>query len=164
MMRLTEARRLHQAAVALGLGEVGHVDADREARHRDQPIEQPDAAVRHDAAVHAVLHVVEQVGDVRLGLQADQIVGGQRARELLMLGDRHERLPGRKRNVQVEADRVLHPEPAQLGGERDQVVVVHPDDVVGAQQRLQQRGEPPVDADDSARRSRPRIAARSSRL
>ena len=71
-----------------------------------QPVEQPDAAVRHDAAADAVGHVVDEVGDVGLGLQADQIVGGERARELLVLGDGHEGLPGRKRNVQVEADRV----------------------------------------------------------
>ena len=62
--------RLHKAGIALGLGEVRHVDADREARHRHQPIEQPDAAIGHDAAVHAVGHVVDEVGDVGLGLQA----------------------------------------------------------------------------------------------
>ena len=100
-----DERPLHEAAGALGLGEIGHVDADREARDGDEPVEQSDAAVRHDTAEGAVGHVVEQVGDVGLGLQADQIVGGERARELLMLRDRHERLPGRKRDVQEEADR-----------------------------------------------------------
>ena len=141
-------RPLHEAAGALGLGEIRHVDADREARDRDETVEQPDTAVRHDAAEYAVGHVVEEVGDIRLRLQADEIVGGERARQLLMLRDGHEGLPGRKRNVQIEADCVLHPALPELGGERDQVVVVHPDDVVGAQHRRQHGGEAPVDRDE----------------
>ena len=51
-----------------------------------------------------------------------------------------------------------NPALAQLGGERDQVVVVHPDDVVSAQHRLQQAGEAPVCRRRTARRSRPRTA------
>ena len=49
--------------------------------------------------------------------------------------------------MQVEADAVLHTEHTQLDRQRDQVVVVHPDDVVGPQHRLQQGGEAPVHAD-----------------
>ena len=54
---------------------------------------------------------------------------------------------GGKGNVQIEADGVLHAELPSSVAKRDQVVVVHPDDVVGAQHRLQQAGEPPVDRD-----------------
>ena len=71
-----------------------------------------------------------------------------------MLRDRHKGLPGRKRNVQEEADRVLRPQPPQLRCERKQVVVVHPDEVVAAQQRLQLFGEPPVDADIALKEAR----------
>ena len=49
--------------------------------------------------------------------------------------------------MQVEADAVLHAQHAQLDRQRDQVVVVDPDDVVGPQHRLQQRGEAPVHTD-----------------
>src|SRR5947209_18263961 len=84
---------------------------------------------------------------VGLQTKADEIVGGQGAGQVLVLGDGHERLPGRAGNVQIEPDRVLHAELPELSGEGDQVVIVHPDDVVGAQHRLQQAGEPPVDRD-----------------
>ena len=42
-----------------------------------------------------------------------------------------------KRNVQEETDRALHAELAQPAAERNQVIVVHPDDVA----RLEQRRE-----------------------
>ena len=127
---------LNQAGIALGLGKIRHVDADGEARHRQEPVEQPNAAVGDDAAVHAVGYVVDEVGDIGLGLQPDEVVGGEGARQLLVLRNGHERLPGRKRNVEIEADRVGDATAPQLGREWDQVVVVHPDDVIGTQQRL----------------------------
>ena len=145
---------LHEPAVPLGMGEVGNVDADREAANRDQPIEQADAAIGHDAAKHAIFQISHQIGDIGLGLQTNEVVGGQGTRELLMLRDRHKGLPGRKRNVQEEPNRVLRPQPPQLRCERQQVVVVHPDEVVAAQQRLQLFGEPPVDADIALKEAR----------
>jgi hypothetical protein len=129
------------------MGEIGDIDADREAADRDQAVEQADAAVRHNATEHAIFQIGHQVGDVGLGLQADQIVGRQRPRQLLMLGDGHEGLPGRKRNMQEIPDRVLGPEPAQLGSERQEVVVVHPNQVVGPQQGSQLLRQAPIDID-----------------
>ncbi len=146
--------RLHQATVALGMREIGDIDADREAADGQQPIEQADAAVRHDPPVHAVFQVGDQVGDIGLGLQTDQVIGRERARELLMLGDGHEGLPGRKRNVQEKADGVLGAEPAQLGGEGKQVVVMHPDQVVGAQKRAQLFRQAAVDPDIALEKTR----------
>ena len=140
---------LHEAAGALGLGEIRHVDADRKARNRHEAVEQPYAAVRHDAAEDAVGHVVEEIGNVRSRLDADEIVGGECPRQRLMFRDGQEGLPGRAGDVQIEADRVLHPELPELGGERDQVIVVDPDHVVWAQQRLQQRGEALVDRNEA---------------
>jgi len=64
-----------------------------------------------------------------------------------VLGDRHKRLPRREWNVQIEADGIVDAAPPQFGGERDEMVVVHPYHVVGAQQRAQQRGHPPIDVE-----------------
>jgi hypothetical protein len=100
---------------------------------------------RHDAPEHAVFQIPHEIADIGEGLQADQVIGGQIARQLLMLGDGHEGLPGRNRNVQIEADGVLHTELPQFAGEGDQMVVVHPDQVVGLQQRQQQARQPLVD-------------------
>src|SRR5436190_1190487 len=59
-----------------------------------------------------------------------------------MFRDSHEGLPWRERNVQIEADRILHSALPELDGERDQVVVVHPDDIIGAQHRFQPNHRP----------------------
>lgn len=48
--------------------------------------------------------------------------------------------------MQEEADRIRAAHRAQFGGERNELVVVHPDDVVGTQQRAQLAREQLVDA------------------
>ncbi len=119
-------------------------DADGERGDRHLPVEDADAAVLQDAAEHAVLQEIEEIGDIHARLHADEVVGGKTVGELAMLGDCQERLRRRHGDVQEEPDRVLHAEPAQLQPERDQVVVVHPDRVVGVQQRAQRAGEAAV--------------------
>src|SRR5213079_2340139 len=84
---------------------------------------------------------------------ADQIISSQRPREFFVLWDCHEGLPGWERDVQKEADRVRNSTPAQLGSKRNQVIVVHPDHVIGAQHRLQQTGEAPVYVNESLEES-----------
>src|SRR5262245_12160550 len=71
-----------------------------------------------------------------------------------MLGDGHKGLPGREGNMQEEANGVVGAEPPQLGGERQQVVVMYPNEIVGAQQRLQLLRQAPVDADIALKKSR----------
>ena len=115
------------------------------ARDRQLAVERPDAAVLQDASEDAVLQIVDEVADVDLRLQADEVVGGEPAGELAVLGDGEKRLPRRHRDVQEEADRVLDAELAQLHPQRDHVIVVHPDRVVGLQQRMQRAREAPVD-------------------
>jgi hypothetical protein len=48
--------------------------------------------------------------------------------------------------VQEKADALATAQAAQLLAERDQVIIVHPDDVVGPEQGRQPLGELPVDA------------------
>ena len=75
--------------------------------------------------------IAGEIGGVDLGLEADQIVMAERRDQPLVVGQRGEDFRRRKRNVQEEADPVLVAALAQRLGERDQVIVVHPDDVVG---------------------------------
>ena len=51
--------------------------------------------------------------------------------------NRREDQRGRQRNVQKESDALLAAERAQFGGQRDEVVVMHPDHVIVVQQRLE---------------------------
>ena len=110
-----------------------------------------------------VAHVVLEVLHVLLGLEADQVVGEQRAHQPFVLRDGRDDDLRRQRDVQEEADALRAAHRAQLGGQRDQVVVVHPDDVVLLQQRHQLAREElvhaPVAADEAGVEMR-----RSSRL
>ena len=63
-----------------------------------------------------------------------------------MLGNRREEIGRREGDVQEEADLLLDALEAQFLGERDQMVVVHPDEVVGFDEGGERPGEPLVDA------------------
>ena len=91
MRRVTERRRLAQH-FGPRADEESDVDADREGCDRHLAVKDADAAVLEDAAEHAVLQVIDEVGDVDLRLQADEVVGGEAAGKLAVLGDREERL------------------------------------------------------------------------
>jgi len=138
---------LYEGNVAAGPGEIGQVDADRKAGNGQKAVEHPDASIRRDAAQHAVRHVVDEVRHVGLGLQADKVIGGQAAREQLVLGNGDERPPRREGDMQIEPDAVDDAELPQLDRQWDQVVVVHPNYVVRPQHRLQECRQAPVHAD-----------------
>ncbi len=84
-----------------------------------------------------VLEIAREIVGVVLGLEADQIVGAQLRDEPFVVRQRGENLRRRKRNVQEEADAVAMPAVAQHLRERDEMIVVHPDDVVGLQEIVQ---------------------------
>jgi hypothetical protein len=48
--------------------------------------------------------------------------------------------------VQEEADAVLHAQLPQFGAQRNQVVVMHPDEIVGLEQRRRGGGKRGIDA------------------
>ena len=58
----------------------------------------------------------------------------QRGNKLLVIGQRGEDFRRRKRDMDEEADLVVVAAIAQRLGQRNQMIVVHPDDVVGLQQ------------------------------
>ena len=89
--------------------------------------------------------VAPEVGGVALGLEADEVEGAEAAGEPLVLRQRGEDLGRRERDVQEEAHPPFPARGAQLGAHQQEVVVVHPDDVVGAGELRQQPGEAAVD-------------------
>ena len=74
-------------------------------------------------------------------VKSDDVVGAQARQQLGRPRQRVENRRRHERRVQEEADAVGDTEGAQFGGQGNQVVVVHPDQVVRAQQRQQRVGE-----------------------
>lgn len=86
-------------------------------------------------------------------LHPHEVIGEKRAHEPFVLGDRRHDERRRHRYVQEKADRVAASHRAQLGRERNEMVVVHPDDVVGLEQRKQTLREELIHAAIAARES-----------
>jgi hypothetical protein len=99
--------------------------------------------------VHRALPVLDDASlegtAVRLGLKADQVVGGQRPDEALVGRKRSQNLRRRKRDVQEESDPVAHAETTEHVPEGNEVIVVHPDGVVRTEQRRERAGIARVD-------------------
>ena len=69
-----------------------------------------------------------------------------------MAGQRHQHLGHRQRRVQEESQPVGDTLPPQRLGEGDEMIVMHPDVVVGPQQGLQRVGEPLIDREIAGQR------------
>ncbi len=80
-------------------------------------------------------------GHVALGLHAHEIVAREVAHELAMMRNGVKRVGRGEGDVEVEAQPIPDPKIAQFGRQRNEVVVVDPDHVVGAQQRQKSFGE-----------------------
>lgn len=129
----------HVEAVAIARErlELVDVDANRERAGRQRAAERAQPAVRQPRRAGFRLDVMLEVQQIRFGLEADEVIREQRAHQPFVFRDRGHDRRRRHRDVQEEADRIRAAHRAQLGGERNQLVVVHPDDVVGPQQRAQ---------------------------
>src|SRR6185437_14255400 len=84
--------------------------------------------------------VAREVRGIDLGLETDEIVSTERGNELLVVRQRRQDFRRRTRNVQKKSDPVLVSAIAQGLGERNQMIVVHPDDIVRPQQPFEMTG------------------------
>ena len=107
--------------------------------------ERMDQAVGQGVADPLAIQIVVEVAQIVAGLKAEQVVGAHRLHQLIVPRQGDVDLGRRERDVQEEADPALDAEPAQLLPHRDQVVVVHPDQIVVAQIRVELLGEQLVD-------------------
>ncbi len=94
--------------------------------------------------------VAREIGGIDLGLKTDEIVVAQRRNELVVVRQRGDDFRRRKRNMDEKSDLIGMTAIAQRLGERHQMIVVHPHNVVGSEQRLQMPGEEFVDAEVAA--------------
>ena len=85
--------------------------------------------------------IMVEIVSVVFRLESDEIVEAQAAQDLLMARQGDQNVGRRAGDVQIEADRVRVTPRAQFLGERHQVIVVHPDDVVLLDQFAELVGE-----------------------
>ena len=114
-------------------------------RPPERPNDRPACALLH-ASSRLASQIGAQVSAVRLGLEADQVEEGEAAHELLVHGQGRQELAGRQGRVQKKAHPVADAEPTQFLAERNQMVIMDPDDVVGPQHAGQLSGKVRVDA------------------
>ena len=141
----TFCTKLDLMARRASLGKMLGLDPDRKRIDPHFPLAHRKGEV---AAVQPAFarEIAGEVEGVVAGLEADQVVFAERRDQPLVVRQRGEHLRRRTGNVQEKADAVLVPARAQRLRERDQVIVVHPDDVVGPQQLVELAREMLVDA------------------
>ena len=112
-------------------GEIAGLDPHREGADAHGPVAgaQPERHVRGRAQLLG--QVAGEIGGVAVGLESHQVVIAQRRDQGLVIGHGGEDFRRRQRDMQEKADAVVQPARAQRLGQRDQVIVMHPDDVVG---------------------------------
>jgi hypothetical protein len=122
------------------------VDADREHVRPQHAVALAHARVgqQHRADL-ALPDAVAECAQVAAGLEADDVVLQHRLEQVAVAGQRAQHVVRREGRVQEESDRLARAEATQLRAERDQVIVVHPDHVVGLEQRQQPARERRVD-------------------
>ena len=151
-LRAVERARGEQLDAGVGLRRVRHVlegvdvDADREIARHDGAAERGDLPARLQHAAGLLQHIALEIGHVRGRLEADDVVGEQRLDQPGMVGHRDHHVRRRERDMQEEADAGFDAAAAQLGGERDQVIVVDPDQVRRRDHLRQVVGDHGVDA------------------
>ena len=112
---------------------------------RTRLVEDLDPAVVEDGSSCDLREIAAEVRGVALGLEADEVEGGEAAGEALVLGQGGEDLRRREGDVQEEAHAALPARGAQLLAHEQEVVVVHPDGVVLAGEGGEEAGEAAVD-------------------
>ena len=85
--------------------------------------------------------IVAKAMQIRFGLKTDQIVSAQRFDQVAMVRQHAQQFGGRKRGMQEKADGLAVVQAAQFAAERDQVIVVDPDQVLAGQHRRQRTGK-----------------------
>ena len=107
------------------------LDADREHVDPNRPVGDDEIEI---VAVQSTFarEVTAEIEGVIAGLEADEIVFAERWNETLVVGQRRQYFWRRARDVKEKADAVLMSALAQCLGERHQMIIMHPDEVIRA--------------------------------
>ncbi len=121
------------------------VDADREGARVKRPSERGNRAAAH-RAIQRPGGVLLEAAEVLGRLEPDEVMREQRAHQLFLGGQRGEYLGRRKWRVQEKPDALARAELAQFLRERQQLEIVHPDEVIRLQQLVKRERKAAVDA------------------
>ncbi len=130
----TVAHPCHQPRVHCNPGGpriIRSIDGDRKSANMHIAAAELEGFAGRSGDAVPCLEIAAQIVGVGLGLQPDEIVVGKRADRFCVLRQDHQDVRRRARDMEEEADRIIVPQRAQLLGERQQVIVVDPDHVVG---------------------------------
>ena len=94
-----------------------------------------EAALRVRSRAEHLGHAVQECGSIGARVEPYHIVLAQRIQQLCCPGQRLQDCGRHERRVKEEANAIVHAQRTQFQAEREQVVVVYPNDVVGVQQR-----------------------------
>ena len=101
--------------------------------------------VEAGAPARLAIDIVLERLDVAVALEADQVIGEQHMHQRAVDRQGGQDFGGGKRDMQEKTDPVAAAPPAQRVGQREQVIVVDPDHVVGRQRLAQAIGQDLVD-------------------
>ncbi len=131
---------------ALGLARKGaRVDANwrRDGRHGMTVDERRHA--RLDRHIQNIAHAIFEVVQMPLGLKADDIIGAEHMHQFVRARQDGEQACRHEGDVKKEADTIVDAKRAQRHGERDQMIVVNPDEIARLDQRRERARISPVD-------------------
>ena len=102
------------------------IDADGKCRQTRRAVARRHCPGRHDQS-HFHLEVVDKIVPVFIGLEADEIVGQHRFNQFAMMRHPIDDVSRRPRRMQKEADRLVNIALAQLGAQRQEMIVLNPE-------------------------------------
>ena len=111
-------------------GYLGDVYTDWKHLSADDPSEGAQNAGPEFLSAGPAQHIIAKAVEVGLGLEADQIVRAQRPDQLLMVGEDAKQFGAGEGGMQEKTDRLRPIQLAQLLAQRDQMIVVNPDEIV----------------------------------
>lgn len=91
--------------------------------------------------------ITDEIGGIAVGLKADDVILQQQRHQPFVIGQRGQHLRRRHRDVKKEPDAVSMTASPQRVGDRDEVIIVNPDHVVGFDDLFEFRGETVIDAE-----------------
>ena len=138
-------------------GDLVDIDADRIDGGAQRVAPGGDGAVAVQRRARLARQIGAEAVEIALGLKPDEIIGGEAAHDGVVVGQGAEQLRRRKGRVQEEAERRRHAEPAQLGAQGDEMVVMHPDQIVALQHRRELSREARIDAEIAGEIGAPEI-------
>ncbi len=118
-------------------------DADPHHAIVETRVDDPAFAL-HRGVGDQVVDALQEVLPVPRRLEAEEVVGQESPEDLEPPGEIHEDVHGGERDVEEEAETLLHPLFPEIPGRGHEVIVVHPDDVVLGGHVPQGAGELPV--------------------